>query len=73
MALPDDVFLNSSDFGDDKKLYPNKVMKGLRYRLLYDKYQLLQEGVDWFKLPNGGFQLDKLEVKGDATLVLQFY
>lgn len=72
-CLPSDVILVKVDFNGSLTSYANKVMKGMRYRLLADKHLILIKGVDYEDKISGGFDLLTFEMANDTTLILQFY
>ena len=72
-CLPSDVFLRKIDFGGSLTSYTNKIMKGMRCRILLDKYMVLEDGVDYSLKLSGGFDLLTIIMGDDTTLVVQFY
>ena len=68
-----DTFLYKIDFNGSLTSYSNKVMKGLRYRLLRDGDVLMKPEVDYSDKPNGGFDLLLFEMKEDTCIIIQFY
>lgn len=72
--LPSDVHLCETDFDTATgTLYPNKVLKTMRYRINLDNYFQLTEGDDFNYLPDGGFELLNISMIPDGRLILQFY
>lgn len=72
-CLPSDVFLVKSDFGGSDTSYSNKVMKGMRYRLILDRHLILRRGIEYEDKEAGGFDLLTFTVGDDTILTLQFY
>lgn len=72
-CLPDDMYLQKVDFGGSSTSYTNKVMKGMRYRLIRDKDAIMQPEVEWTKKDIGGFDLIGFEMADDTVIVIQFY
>lgn len=70
--LPSDVDLVLSDFSGGTS-YFNKVMKGMRYRLLLDNNILLKKGIQYEEKINGGFDLLTFIMAADTTITIQFY
>lgn len=71
-CTPNDVFLKKIDF-DGLTSYPNKVMKGMRYRLIRDKDVILEPLTDYADKPMGGFDLLTSEMADDTIIAIQFY
>lgn len=71
-SSPSDVRLIQADFIGNTS-YPNKVMKGMRYRLVRDEDVIIQEGVDYGDKPTGGFDLLDFSMAADTTITIQFY
>ncbi len=71
-GTPDDLWISDSSFDATGRIYENAAMKGTRFRILYDGYFPLEEGVDFEQLPNGGFQL-LTEFQAGLTTMIQFY
>lgn len=70
--LPNDVDLVLSDFSGGSS-YLNKVMKGMRYRLLLDNNLLLKKSIQYEEKTNGGFDLLTFTMASDTTITIQFY
>lgn len=68
-----DIFLRKSDFDGSTTVYKNPLLRGLRFRLLRDKDALLEPGIEYDVLENGGFELKTFEVGEETIIVLQFY
>lgn len=72
---PNDVFLRQGDFSGGNT-YQNKVMRGMRFRVLLDRHMVLEPGVEWVELIAGGFQIiiPGWQITDPQTcIVLQFY
>lgn len=69
-----DLFLRKIDFyGDSSISYRNPLMRGLRYRILYDKYMMLEPAIGYSDYSEGGFDLVGLTMSDESILVVQFY
>lgn len=69
-----DLFLRKIDFhGNSLVSYRNPLMKGLRYRILYDKYMSLEPGIGYTDYPEGGFDLVGLTMTDESICAVQFY
>lgn len=69
----EDVFLRKIDFHGSTTVYSNRMMKGMRYRLLRDKDSLLEPGIEYEARESGGFELKGFEMGEDSIIVVQFY
>jgi hypothetical protein len=72
-CIAEDIFLRKIDFGGSTTSYTNKLMKGMRYRLIRDKDAIMQPDVEWIKKDIGGFDLVGFEMADDTVIVIQFY
>lgn len=74
-CLPNDIFLEQGDFSGTSPVYSNKLMKGMRFRLLQGSDIFLKHGVQWDYLSNGGFEITipGFQVAADTQLIVQFY
>lgn len=72
-CLPSDVYLRKVDFGGSLTSYSNKVMKGMRYRLVRDKDAVMQPEVEYADKAAGGFDLLNIEMGDDTVILIQFY
>jgi hypothetical protein len=71
--LPDDMFLRVGDFQTSTS-YSNPLMKGERYRVLFDRHIVLERGVDYIDKISGGFDLQGGYNVGVGTIIIvQFY
>lgn len=72
---PNDLFLEQGDFGGTSPVYPNKIMKGMRFRLFLDNDKQLIDGAQWDYLANGGFQIviPGFQIAADTLIIAQFY
>ncbi len=72
---PDDLFLEYGDFNGSPNTYTNKIMKGMRFRVLLDGDKQLKPGVEVDYLTNGGFQIiiPGYAITTDTTIIVQFY
>lgn len=68
-----DTFLYKIDFNGSKTSYANKLMKGLRYRLIRDNDVLLKPDIDYSNKGTGGFDLLTFEMEEDTCITIQFY
>ena len=68
-----DTFLYKIDFNGSLTSYSNKVMKGLRYRLIRDCDVTMKPDTDYSDKPTGGFDLLSFEMKDDTCIIIQFY
>lgn len=69
-----DIFIRKPDFNGSLNVCQNKAFTG-RFRVLLDRHLVLEEGIEWNKLQNGGFiiSIPGWEVQVDTVIVLQFY
>lgn len=72
-CVADDMFLRKIDFGGSLTSYTNKMMKGMRYRLLLGRHLVLEPYVEYTDKPLGGFDLINMQVEDDTLIVVQFY
>jgi len=68
-----DTFLYKIDFNGSTTSYSNKIMRGLKYRLLRDADVLMKPDIDYSDKVSGGFDLLSFEMKEDTCIVIQFY
>lgn len=68
-----DTFLYKIDFCGSKTSYSNKLMKGLRYRLIRDNDVLMKPDIDYSDKKTGGFDLLSFEIEDDTCVTIQFY
>lgn len=73
-CLPKDLFLRLADF-DSSSIYLNKMMKGMRFRVIMDGDKQLEDGVQWDYMANGGFQIliSGFQITEDTLIIVQFY
>lgn len=73
-CLPLDLFLRKGDFSSPNS-YQNKIMKGMRFRVLLDRHIVLEPGIEWEVLTSGGFQIliSGWEIGDDTVMVIEFY
>lgn len=69
-----DLFIRKTDFNGSPNVYQNKALGG-RFRILLDRHIVLERGLEWELVPNGGFiiTIPGWQVENETVLVIQFY